>query len=281
MEPQVILVTGASSGIGAAAAKALAAQGAIVYGAARRVERIPEGVLPLKMDLADEASVQAGVDRILQEQGRIDVLVNNAGYGYFGPIETVPMEEARRQLEVNVFGLAALTKRVIPAMRERGSGRLVNVASVAGHSVLYFGGWYNVSKFAVEAFSDALRMELKPFGVKVVIVEPGAIRTEWGAIAAAHLRESSQGTAYAQPGENFAANMEQTYSSEKLFSKPEVVSRAIVKAVNARRPRTRYRVGIGAGFMVHAHTLLPDRWWDALMRKMGRKQFRLPKFLMD
>lgn len=276
---QVILVTGASSGIGAAAAKELAAQGAIVYGAARRVERIPEGVLPLKMDLADEASVKAGVERVLQEQGRIDVLVNNAGYGYFGPIETVTLEEARRQVEVNVFGLAALTQLVIPSMRERGYGRIVNVASVAGHSVLYFGGWYNVSKFAVEAFSDALRMELQPFGVKVVIIEPGAIRTEWGPIAASHLRESSQGTAYAQPGENFAANIEQTYSSEKLFSKPEVVSRAIVKAVNARRPRTRYRVGMGAGFMVHAHTLLPTRWWDAMMRMMGGKKYRLPKFL--
>lgn len=278
---QVILVTGASSGIGAAAAKELAAQGAIVYGAARRVERIPEGVLPVKMDLADEASVKAGVERILQEQGRIDVLVNNAGYGYFGPIETVSMEEARRQLEVNVFGLATLTRMVIPSMRERGSGRIVNVASVAGRSALYFGGWYNVSKFAVEAFSDALRMELEPFGVKVVIIEPGAICTEWGPITAQHLRESSQGTPYARPGGDYAANMELAYSSEKLFSKPEVVSRAIIKAVNARRPRTRYRVGMGAGFMVHAHTLLPDRWWDALMRQVGRKQYRLPKFLLD
>lgn len=271
----MILVTGASSGIGAETARELAARGEIVYGAARRVELIPEGVIPLKMDVTDEASVRACVEQILQERGRIDVLVNNAGYGYFGAIETVPLEDARRQLEVNVFGLATLTRLVVPGMRERRSGLIINVASVAGRSVLYFGGWYNVSKYAVEAFSDALRIELQPFGVDVAIIEPGAIRTDWGIIASKHLRESSQGTAYEVPGENFSANLHAAYSSEKLFSRPAVVSRAILKAIYSRRPRTRYRVGTASGAMVFFHSILPDRWWDALMRSIGARKYKI------
>ena len=148
---KVILVTGASSGIGFDAAEALARQGHRVYAAARRVERMEPlkafGVVPLRMDVTDEASMEAGVKTILETEGRIDALVNNAGYGYFGAIENVPLEEARRQLEVNVFGLARLCQLVIPSMREQGSGRIVNISSVAGKTVLYFGGWYHVSKF--------------------------------------------------------------------------------------------------------------------------------------
>jgi len=126
---RVVLITGASSGIGAATAKALSAQGDVVYGAARRVELIPEGVIPVRMDMTDPESLDAGVERIISEQGRIDILVNDAGYGYFGPVETVPTEEARRQLEVNIFGLAELTSKVLPHMRENGSGRIINIAS--------------------------------------------------------------------------------------------------------------------------------------------------------
>ena len=208
---KVILITGASSGIGFDAAASLARQGHRVYAAARRVERMEPlkalGVVPLRMDVTDEASMEAGVRTVLEAEGRIDVLVNNAGYGYFGAIENVSMEEARRQQEVNVFGLARLCQLVLPSMRERGSGRIVNTASVAGKTVLYFGGWYHVSKYSVEALSDALRMELKPFGIDVSMIEPGGIQTDWGLIAADHLAESSKGTPYEAEGLREAETM--------------------------------------------------------------------------
>ena len=273
---KVILITGASSGIGFDAAASLARQGHRVYAAARRVERMEPlkalGVVPLRMDVTDEASMEAGVRTVLEAEGRIDVLVNNAGYGYFGAIENVSMEEARRQQEVNVFGLARLCQLVLPSMREQGSGRIVNTASVAGKTVLYFGGWYHVSKYSVEALSDALRMELKPFGIDVSMIEPGGIRTDWGIIAADHLAESSKGTPYEAEGLREAETMRKAYSM-RLLSKPSVVARAISKAVNSRRPRARYRVGFGAHTLVFLHTILPARWWDALFRHGGKIKF--------
>ena len=273
---KVILITGASSGIGFDAAASLARQGHRVYAAARRVERMEPlkalGVVPLRMDVTDEASMEAGVRTVLEAEGRIDVLVNNAGYGYFGAIENVPMEEARRQQEVNVFGLARLCQLVLPSMREQGSGRIVNTASVAGKTVLYFGGWYHVSKYSVEALSDALRMELKPFGIDVSMIEPGGIQTDWGIIAADHLAESSKGTPYEAEGLREAETMRKAYSM-RLLSKPSVVARAISKAVNSRRPRARYRVGFGAHTLVFLHTILPARWWDALFRLGGKLRF--------
>lgn len=273
---KVILVTGASSGIGFDAAEAFARQGHRVYAAARRVERMEPlkalGVVPLRMDVTDEASLEAGVRTVLEAEGRIDALVNNAGYGYFGAIENVPLEEARRQLEVNVFGLARLCQLVIPSMREQGSGRIVNISSVAGKTVLYFGGWYHVSKFSVEALSDALRMELKPFGIDVSMIEPGGIKTNWGIIAADHLAESSKGTPYEAEGLRESETMRKAYSM-RLLSNPSVVTRAISKAVNSRHPRARYRVGFGAGTLLFLHAILPTRWWDALFRLSGKFKF--------
>ena len=273
---KIILITGASSGIGFDAAEAFARQGHRVYAAARRLERMEPlkalGVVPLRMDVTDEASMAEGVRTVLEAEGRIDALVNNAGYGYFGAIENVPLEDARRQLEVNVFGLARLCQLVLPAMREQGSGRIVNISSVAGKAVLYFGGWYHVSKYSVEALSDALRMEVKPFGIDVALIEPGGIRTDWGIIAADHLAESSKGTPYEAEGLREAETMHKAYSM-RLLSKPSVVTRAISRAVNSRRPRARYRVGFGAGTIVFFHALLPARWWDALFRLGGKIKF--------
>ena len=273
---KVILVTGASSGIGFDAAEAFAQQGHRVYAAARRVERMEPlkafGVIPLRMDVTDEASLEEGVRTVLEAEGRIDALVNNAGYGYFGAIENVPLEEARRQLDVNVFGLARLCQLVIPSMRAQGSGRIVNISSVAGKTVLYFGGWYHVSKFSVEALSDALRMELKPFGIDVSMIEPGGIKTNWGIIAADHLAESSKGTPYEAEGLRESETMRKAYSM-RLLSNPSVVTRAISKAVNSRRPRARYRVGFGAGTLLFLHAFLPTRWWDALFRLGGKVKF--------
>lgn len=271
MDPKVILITGASSGIGYNTAKMLAEQGHKVYGAARRVEKIeplaPLGVTALKMDVTDQASMEAGVKAVIDAEGRIDVLINNAGYGYFGAIENVTMEDARRQIEVNVFGLAALTKLVIPQMRAQGGGRIINLASVAGKTVFQYGGWYHVSKYSVEALSDALRIELKPFGINVSIIEPGAIKTDWGIIAADHLVESSKGTVYQQTANEQADTMRKAYTGN-FISSPIVISKAISRAVNSHRPRTRYRTGFGSHIAVFAHSILPDRWWDAMMRSL-------------
>ena len=272
---KVILLTGASSGIGYDTAVAPAQQGHKVYAAARRVERMEPlrqyGIVPLKMDVTDEASMKEGVKTLLDAEGRIDVLINNAGYGYFGAVENVPMDDARNQLEVNVFGLARLCQLVLPTMRAQHSGRIINTASVAGRSVFYYGGWYHVSKYAVESLSDAMRMELKPFGIDVVIIEPGAIKTNWGIIAADHLIESSKGTAYEQTGTMMANNLRNMYLSNTI-SDPAVVRKAIVRAVNARRPCTRYRIGRMANAIVFFHWLLPTRWWDAFLRLMGKRK---------
>lgn len=270
---KIILITGASSGIGFDAAQTLAQQGHKVYAAARRVERMEplkaHGVQVLRMDVTDETSMIQGVEAVIQAEGRIDVLVNNAGYGYFGAIENVPLEEARRQLEVNVFGLARLTQLVLPYMRKQGSGRIINTSSIAGKMVFYMGGWYNVTKYSVEAFSDALRMETKPFGIDVVMIEPGAIKTDWGIIASKHLKESSAGTVYEEIGTQWANNMEWFYNTNML-SKPSVIAKAISRAVNSRHPRARYCLGRFSIVGRLAHAFMPARWWDAMMRQGGR-----------
>ena len=265
-----VLLTGGSSGIGFDAAKELALRGCTVYAGARRTERMEPlkefGVIPVALDVTSPESIAA----CLEQVGEVDALVNCAGYGSFGAIENVPLEEARRQLEVNLFGLADLCRKVIPGMREKGKGRIVNISSVAGKTVLYFGGWYHVSKFAVEAFSDALRMELKPFGVDVVLIEPGATRTDWGFIAADHLEASSAGTPYEGPAIREARVFRKGFSM-KLFSEPSVVTRAIVKAVLSRRPKARYRVAFGSDTLVFLHTILPTRCWDAIFRQGGSR----------
>ncbi|WP_137875196.1 oxidoreductase [Rhodococcus sp. Q] len=270
MTDRTALVTGASSGIGEATARALAARGHIVYAAARRTDRLQElaadGIRPLGMDVTDDESVRAGVERIITETGRIDVLVNNAGYGSYGAIEDVPLDEARRQFEVNVFGAARLTQLVLPHMRSRRSGTIVNISSMGGKIHTPMGGWYHATKFAMEALSDCLRLETASHGIDVVVIEPGGIATEWGGIAADHLREVSGSGAYAA----FATSVATALSSEtnrRRNSPPEVVADAIVKAVAARRPRTRYAVGFGARPLIFAKWLLPDRVFDALVTR--------------
>lgn len=270
---KVILITGASSGIGFDAAQTLAQQGHRVFAAARRTELMEPlksyGVHVIKMDVTDEKSMKDGVETLIQAMGHIDVLINNAGYGYFGAIENVPMEEARRQLEVNVFGLARLTQLVLPYMRQQKSGRIINTSSIAGKMVFYMGGWYNVTKYSVEAFSDALRMEMKPYGIDVIKIEPGAIKTDWGIIAARHLKESSEGTAYEATGSQWAHNMDWFYKTN-LLSSPSVITKAIVRAVNSRHPKARYCRGRFSIIGRIAHALMPARWWDALMRQGGK-----------
>lgn len=270
MTKKVIILTGASSGIGYEAAEYLAKEGHIVYGAARRTDKIEPlsklGVKPLKLDVTDEQSVKEAVQSVLQAEGRIDVVVNNAGYGSYGAIEDVSIEEARRQFEVNLFGVAMLTKEVLPHMRAQHSGTIINVSSMGGRLTTFFGAWYHASKYALEAFSDALRMETADFGIHVSLIEPGGIKTPWGFIAADLLEESGKGGAYEAMTKTKAESMRKQYSGN-MMSKPIVISRAISRAVNARRPRTRYLVGFGAKPLVFLHSLLPARWFDFLMKK--------------
>lgn len=272
LQRPVVLLTGASSGIGYEVAPLLVRYGYTVYGAARRVEKIEElaseGVKALSMDVTDEASMEAAVQQIIDAEGRIDVLINNAGYGSYGAIEDVPIDEARRQFEVNLFGLARLTQLVLPHMRARGRGRILNISSMAGRITMPLGAWYHATKYALEAFSDALRMEVEEFGIDVVIIEPGGIKTPWGLIAADYLEESSRNGVYAAQAQHVAANMRKLYSPSSSLSEPKVISRTILRALEARRPKTRYLVGFGAKPSVFLHTVLPDRLFDKVARRI-------------
>ena len=269
----VILITGASSGIGNEAARMLAAQGHKVYAAARRTELLEplkaDGIVPIRLDVTDEDSCRACVNAVVDAEGRIDALVNNAGYGYLGPIECVPMADARKQVETNLLGMAYLCSLVIPHMRAQGSGRIVNISSIAGLMPVLYGGWYNISKYGVEALSDNLRMELKPFGIKVIKIEPGGIKTPWGSIAADHLEECTAGTVYADAARSEGEFMRKHYSGN-LLSRPVVVARVISRAINARRPRLYYRPGLGSSFLIVSHALLPGRLWDSLASVMSK-----------
>lgn len=270
MTTKTALVTGASSGIGEATARTLHSLGFTVYGAARRIDRLQElaggGIRPLAMDVTDEASIADGVAKVIAETGRIDVLVNNAGYGSYGAIEDVDIAEGRRQFEVNVFGAMALTRLVLPHMREQRSGTVVNVSSMGGKIYTPLGGWYHGTKFALEALSDALRLEVAPFGIHVVVIEPGGIATEWGGIAADNLAAVSKGSPYERQADAVAGSL-LSEASQRRNSPPSVVADAIGKAVTAKRPRTRYAVGFAAKPLIAARRLLPDRVFDALITR--------------
>jgi NAD(P)-dependent dehydrogenase (short-subunit alcohol dehydrogenase family) len=267
---KVALVTGASSGIGQASALRLHQAGFVVYGVARRTDRMQQlsqrGIKTLAMDVTDDDSTAAGVKEILAEAGRIDVLVNNAGYGSYGAVEDVPLEEARRQFEVNLFGAARLIQLVLPGMRERHSGTIINITSMGGKIYTPFGAWYHGTKFALEAVSDCLRLETKPFGIDVVVIEPGGIRTEWSGIAAAHLRETSGHGAYGDQAAAVAAAFD-SEAMAKRSSPPEVIAKTVTKAATTRRPKTRYAVGSGAKPLIFLRRWLPDRTYDSFIRR--------------
>jgi short-subunit dehydrogenase len=210
------------------------------------------------------------VSRILGETRRIDLLVNNAGYGSYGSLEDVPLDEGRRQFEVNVFGLARLTQLVLPTMRAQRTGRIINITSIAGKVGEPFGAWYHATKFAVEGLSDSLRMELRPFGIDVVIIEPGAILTEWNGIAREGLIKHSGGTAYSD-GARAHVNMMMSADSGGLPSPPSIVAKTILKSALAKRPKTRYATGGGAGLILFFRSLLSDRAFDGLLRQFSKQ----------
>ncbi|MBP5077106.1 oxidoreductase [Pseudomonas chlororaphis] len=269
MNSKVALVTGASSGIGEATALKLKALGYTVYAAARRVERMhplaQAGLHVLPLDVTDDASMQACVQDILARSGRIDVLVNNAGYGSYGAVEDVPSDEARAQFEVNVFGAVRLIQLVLPQMRAQRSGTIINITSMGGKMHTPLGAWYHGTKFALEAISDCLRLEVQPFGIDVVVIEPGGIKTEWADIAAQKVVETSGRGPYAPQAQAMARSMVGE-TSRKYQSPPQVIADTIARAVSARRPKTRYAVGFGAKPLIFLRRLLSDRAFDGLMR---------------
>ncbi|MEV4573474.1 oxidoreductase [Nonomuraea jabiensis] len=268
---RVCLVTGASSGIGRATALELLRAGHTVYGLARRVERMDvlrdAGGHAIGADVTSDADLERAVRTVVDAQGRIDVLVNNAGTSVYGAAEDVPMERARQVFEVNLFGLARLTQLVLPHMRERRSGTIVNVSSIGGEIALPLGAWYHASKHALEGYSDSLREEVGRFGVRVVVVQPGIIRTEFGDDTPRELREISGHGAYADDAEWMARRAEAGFGPGSRASDPRVVGRAVVRIVAARDPRPRYAVGYLAGLLLWVNRLLPDRLYDKMVTR--------------
>jgi short-subunit dehydrogenase len=268
MEPtkKVILITGTSAGMGKDFARELAKEGHIVYGAARRVEKMKDlqqfGVKILEMDVTDDASMTKSVQSILKNEGRLDVLINNAGFGSYGAIEDVNMDDARYQLEVNVFGAARLMQLVIPNMRENHYGRIINISSIGGKLALPFGGWYHASKFALEALSDSVRNEVEKFGIDVVVIEPGGVKSEWSTIAMDSLAERSGGTVYGDTV-NTLTNMMKERSGKN--AEPKVITDLVKEAINSKKPKTRYSGGYMAAVALFMRWLLPDRRFDKIL----------------
>ncbi|HYV58389.1 MAG TPA: oxidoreductase [Candidatus Nitrosopolaris sp.] len=270
---KAVLVTGCSTGIGRATAERLAASGWRVYATARKVESIRDlgerGCQLLALDVCNEGSIRAAVTAIERAEGVVGVLVNNAGYGQEGPVEEVPMEEVRRQFETNVFGLTRLTQLVLPGMRRQRWGKIVNLSSMGGKLTFPGGGFYHATKHAVEALSDALRFEVRGFGVDVIVIEPGPIKTRFGDTAIQSLDTvGGQVSPYAAFNTVLAQRVREAYEGPMAMAAgtAEDVARVIERAITARRPRTRYPVTVAARFLMGLRRWLPDRAFDAFLR---------------
>ncbi len=271
---KVVLVTGASSGIGKATAERLLRDGYVVYGAARRAERMENlkklGGIPLKMDVTVEEDLLAGLRQIEEAHGGVDILVNNAGFATYGAVEDTSMEDARYQFDVNVFGLARITQLVLPHMREQGLGKVVNITSMGGRIYTPFGAWYHATKHALEGWSDCLRYEVAPFGIDVIIIEPGGIETEFGDVMLEPMLKRSKGGAYHERIQRMAEMTRRTYERGSAGSPPSLIANVISKALQARRPRTRYVAGYMARPMLFIRKWFGDRVFDwVLKRFMG------------
>ena len=261
---KVILITGASSGIGKEGAKQLIKDGHKVYVAARRMENMNDlkemGGLPMQMDVTNEDDIQKVADAIIKYEGKIDVLWNNAGYGLYGAVEDIPINEARKQFEVNMFGMAAITQKVIPYMREANTGLIINTSSMGGKMYTPLGAWYHASKHAVEGWSDCLRLELKGFNIDVVILEPGLIDTAFSEVLIAPMMKYSGKGAYAK----FATSIANAGATAKT-SPPSIISKTVSQILKGNKPKTRYRIGNWARPMVFMRTYLGDRLFDKLI----------------
>lgn len=262
MQRRIVLVTGASSGMGEATAIRLKNAGYIVYAAARRVERMnklkEQGIYVLKMDVTIDVSMVQAVETIIKEQGRIDILVNSAGYGSYGAMEDVHMSEAKYQYEVNVFGMARLTQLILPHMRKNKYGKIVNISSIGGKIYEPLGVWYHSTKYAVEGLSDCLRLEVKDFGIDVIVIEPGGVKTEWQGIAAANLLKTSGNTVYGELATKYANSLKNAQGA----SNPDVIAKVIEKSITVKNPKTRYVAGSGGKFILFMRRVLSDKMYD-------------------
>ncbi|HET7736087.1 MAG TPA: oxidoreductase [Nocardioidaceae bacterium] len=277
MTKKTVLITGCSTGIGHAAAARLAEAGHTVYATARRPETLSDlaGCRTLALDVNDEESMAAAVSRVEAEEGAVDVLVNNAGYSQSGALETLPLESIRQQFETNVFGLIRMSQLVLPGMRRAGGGKIINIGSMGGKLTFPGGGIYHATKYAVEAISDAMRFEVQGFGVRVVLIEPGLITTDFAKTAVASVENVDDHGPYAQFNKVVGAATEGVYKGPmaKLGGGPDTVAKVIEKAIDARRPRARYTVTPSAKLAIAQRRLAPDRVWDLAMRST----FPVPK----
>ncbi len=268
MNKKVIIVTGASSGMGKDFALQLLKQGHKVYGLARRVDQMQDiisaGGKAIAMDVTEESQIQSAIDTVLSEQGYIDVLINNAGFPVYGPVEEVPISEAKRQFEVNIFGLASITQKVIPGMRERRSGKIINISSMGGKMYTPLGAWYHATKHALEGWSDCLRIELATYGIDVVIVEPGGIKTEFSDVFLNNFYGDAQNGPYASMMQIIAKSTREM-SEKNQLSDVSVITNLIDKAVNSSKPKTRYVAGAYAKPLMWMRKYLGDRIFDRIV----------------
>ncbi len=269
-QSNAVLITGCSSGIGRATAELMASGGHRVYATARKLEAIADlaerGCRTLALDVTNEQSMRSAVAAVEEAEGAVGALINNAGYSQSGAVETLDLGDVRRQFETNVFGLIRMCQLVLPGMRRQRSGRIVNLSSMGGKLTFPGGGAYHATKHAVEAISDALRFEVKGFGVDVVVIEPGLIKTQFAQTARATVGEDGRDGPYAKFNEAVAAATVDAYEGplSRLGGGPEAVARTIEKAVTAKRPRTRYPVTPSAWLFLGQHAVLTDRMWDAV-----------------
>jgi NADP-dependent 3-hydroxy acid dehydrogenase YdfG len=278
-QSKVVLITGCSSGIGHATAELLVGRGWMVYATARRPETLADleakGCRTLALDVCDEDSMAAAVNTVEDAQGAVGVLINNAGYSQSGAVESVPLDQVRRQFETNVFGLLRMCQLVLPGMRTQGSGKIVNIGSMGGRLTFPGGGIYHSTKYAIEAISDAMRFEVRGFGVDVILIEPGLIVTNFGEVASGSVLAAEETGPYASFNGKVAEITEGAYQGPlaRLGAGPEAVARTIAGALGARRPKPRYAVTPSAHLMINQRRFTPDRVWDLMMRA----QFPTPK----
>ena len=271
---KVVLITGASAGIGHEAAVLLARKGCRVYAGARRVDRMQDlaeyGITAVEMDVTDSDDNERVVRQIIESEGRVDVLINNAGFGLYGPIEDIPLADARYQFEVNLFGLAHLTQLVLPHMRAQGSGRIINVSSMVGKLFMPLGAWYHASKHALEGWSDCLRVEVAPFNIQVVLIEPGAVKTEFSEVARTRLTKRTDDTPYKPQADLLLKKMGEIDTVNRSTA-PEALAEVYVEAAITEKPRRRYVKGAMARPLMFTRKWLGDGVYEFILRRILSK----------
>lgn len=268
-QKKVALVTGASAGMGKDFVKVLLKEGMVVYAVARRIERMEDlkelGAIPLKMDITREEDILSVVAAIRAEHEGVDVLINNAGFGMYGSVEETTIDDARYQFDVNLFGLARLTQLLLPYMRKKKSGKIINISSVGGKIYSPMGAWYHATKHALEGWSDCLRLELDQFDIDVVIIEPGAITTEFGDVLLEPMQKRSGNGPYANLVQGFKKAIDEAQGNG---SSPHIISNLVLKAVRSRKPKTRYAGGKYAGQLLFIRKWFSDRCFDKAIMSM-------------